>query len=294
MTTENMINDPPESSGAVAPRRSMHISSDVAQSDGEVWQEKLAVCEGVTSSGEPRLLIRSFYRNKRTGERFWDEPPSGAGSVIHATAEMRKKAEMQKEELQLTLEMIPPEDSSKENLSTKATEDNKKVGFFGRFRKKSKSKKEVEISKDLNLQRAIARSIADQVHGTHDELIIHYDGENDEKFESAANDFDEELALAKALSISESAVLVANSGSMTEEEMFQRALEQSQRYAQYSGATGVAALPTQFLEESFASVTVSSQPRYVGKRDPNESVASLLSEPFDNFHAAPETMKLDP
>jgi hypothetical protein len=294
MTTEKTINDPHECTGAVAPRRSTHISSDVAQSDGEVWQEKLAVCEGVTPSGEPRLLIRSFYRNKRTGERFWDEPPSGAGSVVHATAEMRKKAEMQKEELQLTLEMIPPEDGSKEDFSSTTKEVNMKVGFLGRFRKKSKSKKEVEISKDLNLQRAIARSIADQVHGTHDELIVHYDGENDDKFESPANDFDEELALAKALSISESAVPVANNGSLTEEEMFQRALEQSQRYSQYSGATGVAALPTHLLEDSFASVTVASQPNYVGKRDPNESVASLPSETFDKFPSAPKGTKLDP
>jgi hypothetical protein len=291
MTTEKETNVSQDC--AVAPRRSTHISSDMAQSDGEVWQEKLAVCEGVTPSGEPRLLIRSFYRNKRTGERFWDEPPSGAGSVLHATAEMRKKAEMQKEDLQLTLEMIPSEDGNKEDVSKKAKEDNRKVGFLGLFRKKSKSKKEVEISKDLNLQRAIARSIADQVRGTHDEPLVHYDGENDEKFESPANDFDEELALAKALSISESAVPATVSGSMTEEEMFQRALEQSQRYAQYSGASGVAALPSHLLEESFASVTLTSQPDHVGKRDPNESVASVLSEPVDNFPSAPKT-KFDP
>ena len=139
--------------GAYRPRRSQNVASDLAQSDGDLWQEKLAVCEGTTPAGEPKLLIRSFYRNKRTGDRVWDEPPSGASSVVHATSDMRKKAEMQKEELELTLDMIPPELDSATAIDATNTA---KGGFLGRFRKKTKSKKEVETSKDLNLQRAIA------------------------------------------------------------------------------------------------------------------------------------------
>ena len=259
--------------GAYSPRRSQNVASDLAQSDGDLWQEKLAVCEGTTTAGEPKLLIRSFYRNKRTGDRVWDEPPSGAGSISHATGEMRKKAEMQKVELELTLDMIPPEvDSSTAIDATNATKD--KGGFLGRFRRKPKSTKEVETSKDLNLQRAIARSLADQNQGLTDEPIIHYDGENDDNLESYYNGEDEEIALAKALSISEATSHNAtntSSDSLTEEEMFQRALEQSQKYSQNNYATGVASLPTTMIDDSSSSFSMTAQPEFVGKRDPNES-----------------------
>jgi hypothetical protein len=272
----------PEPADLFAPRRSQHISSNLTISDGEVWQEKLAVCEGTSPNGEPRLLIRSFYRNKRSGDRVWDEPPSGAGTVLHATAEMRKKAEMQKEELQLTLEMIPPEEE-KDRVSVMTNSSKEKVGFLGRFRKRSKPKKEVEASKDLNLQRAIARSIADQNHGTLDEPIIHYDEENDERFETSTDHYDDDLALAKALSISESAVPVVSNDTLTEEELFQRALEQSQRYSRYNHATGVASIPNVLEDESSSSLSTLTQPFIVGKRDPNESILNLPTAALDDF-----------
>jgi hypothetical protein len=274
MSTKGSIRD-----GAYRPRRSQNVASDLAQSDGDLWQEKLAVCEGTTPAGEPRLLIRSFYRNKRTGDRVWDEPPSGAGSVVHATSEMRKKAEMQKEELELTLDMIPPEfESTNTNNTTNATSAKEKGSFLGRFRKKTKSKKEVETSKDLNLQRAIARSLADQNQGLVDQPIVHYDGENDGNLENYYNGEDEEIALAKALSISEAAAhneSCASSDTLTEEEMFQRALEQSQKYSRYNNATGVASIQKSLTDDSSSSFSMTLQPTAVGKRDPNESTIVL-------------------
>ena len=263
--------------GAYRPRRSQNVASDLAQSDGDLWQEKLAVCEGTTTEGEPKLIIRSFYRNKRTGDRVWDEPPSGAGSVVHATSEMRKKADMQKEELELTLDMIPPEADIATATNT-AIVTKEKGGFLGRFRKKTKSKKEVETSKDLNLQRAIARSLADQNHGLVDEPIVHYDGENDDNVEAYYNGEEEEIALAKALSISEAAMQNEKNTSnetLTEEEMFQRALEQSQKYSQYDNTTGVASIPKAMMDDSSTSLSMVVQPHVVGKRDPNESSVAL-------------------
>ena len=279
MSTKGSVRD-----GAYRPRRSQNVASDLAQSDGDMWQEKLAVCEGTTPAGEPKLLIRSFYRNKRTGERVWDEPPSGAGSVVHATSEMRKKADMQKEELELTLDMIPPEtenamtDNMTDDINTKD-----KGSFLGRFRRKPKStrKKEVETSKDLNLQRAIARSLADQNQGITDEPIVLYDGENDGIVENYYSGEDEEIALAKALSISEAAAhneTNTSVDSLTEEEMFQRALEQSQKYSRDNYATGVASIQKSMADDSSSSFSMTVPPTVVGKRDPNESSTFLQHE----------------
>lgn len=257
--------------GAYAPRRSQNVPSNLTQPDGEIWQEKLAVCEGTTPSGEPKLIIRSYYRNDRSGDRVWDEPPSGAGTVLHATSEMRKRAEMQKEELHLTLDMIPPEDEEADDTNNMMKGGQGKKGFLGRFRKKNKPKKEVETSKDLNLQRAIARSIADQVYMPTDEPIVLYDEDFDDKrINLSVVDDDEDIALAKALSMSEAASAPVIVDTVSEEEMFQRALEQSRKHAKYGAATGVASIPTIVEDESVTSLSMVTNPHFIGKRDPNE------------------------
>lgn len=267
--------------GSYKPRRSQHVSNDATPSDGDTWHEKMAVCEGTTPNGEPKLIIRSFYRNKRSGERVWDEPPSGAGSVIHATGEMRKKAELQKEELQLTLEMIPPElESTIEDTTHKNCNKSEKSGFLGRFRSKKNNKKEVETAKDLNLQRAIARSLADHSRGDTEQPIIHYDGENDDNYESYNDVDDEDMALAKALSLSVNIIPPEdeiNIDESTEEEMFQRALKNSEAYAYSNDASGVASLPKYVKGDgSMSSLTKPViQLNFVGKRDPNSSSFTL-------------------
>jgi hypothetical protein len=241
-----------------APRQSQRVDLE-AHSDGDVWQEKLAVCEG-EEKGQPKLLIRSYYRNTRTGERQWDEPPSGAGQVLHADSKMRKTAENQRTELQLTLEMIPPDSElidDDQNLEKKG-----KKGFFRRLRKK-KDKKTVETAKDLNLQRVIALSIAEQTYnaGGSNEPVILYDC-------GMQNDDDEDIELAKALSLSTAEdVTRRNHEGHTEEEMFQRALEASRQNS------AVARLPD-FLDGSFSSHLNEQQASQVGgKRDPNEDYA---------------------
>lgn len=236
------LKDPPGSAAAAndgfVPRRSNRVSADLAQPDGDTWTERLAVCEGQGG----RLVIRSYYKNSRTAGREWDEPPSGASSIQHATADMRKHADKQLNELQFTLDMIPPEENVDGNVDADSSDNKgsnkkgKKGGFLGRFRKKEKPTR-TDDSKDLNLQRAIARSMADQKggHGS-DEPVVYYDPD------SPTNTADDEaLEIAKALSMSESTNPGGGGGggggtsSHSEEEMFQRALEASQREAASSG-----------------------------------------------------------
>jgi len=322
-------------------RRSQRVSGGDVVTDGDVWQEKLAVCEGSTDAGEPRLLIRSYYRNTRTLDRVWDEPPSGAGTVLHADPEMRSKAELQKQELQLTLEMIPPEEDEvleneegggKNSSSSNNNKPKKKGLFGGRFARKKKEKKDVDTSRDLNLQRAIARSMADQNgrgggSNISDEPLVYFDdGEpmpglmQQQQQQQIGSSLDEDIELAKALSMSvetaqqesmragaTATATGAGQFDLTEEEMFQRALEKS-REESLRGATGVASLPEpsllhDFSSSSFTSLSVSPQsPAKKGvKTDPNEGYygednSSHLDQKLPAVPYPPETSlkKFDP
>jgi len=232
---------------------------DVAH-DGVVWKERLAVVEGVTPEGNPRLFIRSYFRNPTTHDRVWDEPPSGASGVDFATPAMRKYAEEQMKELQFTLDLIPPDQQQQQQEKQQAP--TKKGLFGGRFKGKKKEKPTLkDESKDLNLQRAIAMSMADQHGGggssrsntsnnNNNDPRILFDSEFSQPVKSNGTrasttqqrSFDDDLAMAKALSLSASGQQqpvaeekkpITNSSygtttaDMTEEEMLQMALEQS-------------------------------------------------------------------
>ena len=49
-----------------------------------------------------RLTLRPYFQSQNTGQRIWDEPPSGASNIIYATAESRKMAQAQLEEMRAT------------------------------------------------------------------------------------------------------------------------------------------------------------------------------------------------
>lgn len=206
----------------------------VVPSDGAIWTERLAVVEDVTKDGNPRLNIRSYFRNSNTRERVWDEPPSGASAVVFCTQEDRKQAETKRNDLQFTLDLIPP-DPSKQPTPTANS-----GGRFSLFKKKE-SKALRDESKDLNLQRAIAQSMMDQHGGafsTNRDPRILFDSELSERQTPSVNDNfllhqdneDEDLAMAKALSLSETLV------TPTEEEMVKLAIEQSQLDVQNDSA----------------------------------------------------------
>ena len=132
----------------------------------------------------------------------------------------------------------------------------------------------MDEAQDLNLQRAIARSMADQRGGgSPDDPVIFYDPESSSPMRIGAGegggfgvayhqDDDDELAMAKAISMSEaeaaghvmpdvapmtntsSQLHQKDVNSMSEEEMLQRAIEESRREAEQSqAAQGVASLP---------------------------------------------------
>lgn len=226
------------------PRRSNKVSADLAQADGETWHERLAVCEGATPQGTPRLLVRTYFRNKRTGQRVWDEPPSGASNIKFAPPEDRKQADAQLSELRVTLDMIPPEEEIEDaNGSSKAK---KMRGLLRFFRRKRKAENHINDAQDLNLQRAIARSMADQGgYGGCDEPVIFYDSGNNQ----------EDLAVAKALSMSDSAGNNHLQHQMSEEEMLQFAIEESKREVERNDSAppaGTLSLPTTC---SYAGIT---------------------------------------
>ena len=234
--------------GAYQARRSNKTNNTKVMSDGAIWKERLAVCESVTDEGNPKLTIRSYYRNQVTQERVWDEPPSGASEVIFASSEQRKKADRQKQEMQLTLDEIPPDMMIHSQQSNASSERSKKHGqphnnnnasnnsnsstkggIFGRLRKTKERPSLQDDAKDLNLQRAIALSVAEANGKTPyaTDPVILYDNEAMPRTE------EEEVALAKALSMSQTQQRRPltperlQPAGLTEEELLQQALEAS-------------------------------------------------------------------
>ena len=252
-------------------RPSHRVAASSIQSDGDVWQEMLAVCEppnnsktdgskkkktgwglmgrgnkqsgaGSASSSQtdgPSLVLRSYYECERTGKRVWDEPPSGASKVVQATDEMRQMAQLQLQELILSRSSAPespvtPSDEDGTSSSTptsgssssSAAKSAKKKGFFGKFRggsnmqvttvanssmsatstatnhgsasssqdrsgKSNRGKKQQYRTNDVQLQQAIARSLADE--GINQTSATETDDDRE---------LQEQIDLAKALSLS--------------------------------------------------------------------------------------------
>jgi hypothetical protein len=128
------------------------------QADGDTWQEILAVvvketkgtaggsstvpgaADISTATATGQLMIRSYFQNKRSGKRVWDEPPSGASHVVAATEEMHRMASVQLQELQIVGAAAAATTTTTTDTSTgMGTETKKKRGFlsFG-FGKNSK------------------------------------------------------------------------------------------------------------------------------------------------------------
>jgi len=168
--------------GGTQTRQLKRVASDLAVADGDTWTERFTVCER-----PDKLVVRSYYKNSRTAQRVWGEPPSGASNVKHADDSMRKEADMRLHDLQSTLDMIPTE----KNTATPSKKE--KSGFIKRFRKKEKKPR--DDSKDLNLQRAIARSMKDRrgADSSPHELVVlyndqqQYQGDGDDEQDDSNN-----------------------------------------------------------------------------------------------------------
>lgn len=123
-------------------RRSGRVVSGQCVADNDTWVEALAVCEVAKDPKKPninakssgllkklrsksnmtnentdsniqqyeaemamaaqRLTLRPYFQSQNSGQRIWDEPPSGASNIIYATTESRKMAQAQLEEMRST------------------------------------------------------------------------------------------------------------------------------------------------------------------------------------------------
>lgn len=130
----------------------------IIEADGDTWQELLAVCDvgGTDVSSSPsstrnsnsnsnnnsnsNLVIRSYFENRRSGKRVWDEPPSGASNVIAATDEMRKMATLQLNELHVVTGAVPGMDSGgSSNNSNGSNGSNNNISINNNNNKTTKS-----------------------------------------------------------------------------------------------------------------------------------------------------------
>mmetsp|Transcript_16446 Transcript_16446/g.39357 ORF Transcript_16446/g.39357 Transcript_16446/m.39357 type:complete len:487 (+) Transcript_16446:133-1593(+) len=54
------------------------------------------------AASSQRLTLRPYFQSRNTGQRVWDEPPSGASEILYATSEARRMAHAQLEEMRST------------------------------------------------------------------------------------------------------------------------------------------------------------------------------------------------
>jgi hypothetical protein len=309
-----MDNSQPEDDSYEA-RPSARVANQTVQADHDTWQEMLAVVEDPTG----KLVIRSYYQSVSTSKRNWDEPPSGATNIKPATEEMRKMANMQLNEMHVVtgaaedapkavttstkkkgwnpLRRKPKTDKEKTAAAAAAAPKTKiqyKSGsnFFAKGGSNNNNSKpsgsssgETHDTADTHLQQAIARSIAEATGkgGGGDEYKTSLDVEDDE-----------ELAMAKALSMSEAESSSRHNAAggdaapepakTEEDEMFQRALEESKREADMAQGGGRRTLSGDLLglEKDFSEAQVADD-----RKLPAKPAANLKSPP--SYATAPAT-----
>ena len=128
-------------------------TEELIRADGDTWQEYLAVSVKPEPAKAPKrggplsifgkknknkqkseststksngndsknLIIRSYYQNKRTKKKVWDEPPSGASKIIPASEEMRRMAEFQLGELYVSTDLGERSFSSSDSVKKKSS-----------------------------------------------------------------------------------------------------------------------------------------------------------------------------
>jgi hypothetical protein len=239
------------------PSHRLRNTATIEQADGSTWQEFLAVAEVLG-----KLQIRSYYQNRTTGKRVWDEPPTGASHVIPATKEMHRMATLQLDELYIATGNNDDSNGNGNGGARDGDDGRKKSGgnggfmkglFFGRkkgndedsARKPSTAATKIRYrpgSKLLaaksdddqdgssrNLPRGKTRSTTtDRQFQT---AIARSIADSQGRSYPADVDEDEELAIAKALSLS-SSLPECKQPEEDEDEILRQVLEQSRLEAQ--------------------------------------------------------------
>ena len=126
------------------------------------------------------VYIRSYFLNQRTGTKVWDEPPSGASSIIPATEEMRRMAEMQLGELCLSKKDDAAGGRPENNSSSSAGSGS---GMNIRYKQGSSlagpSARSGASYNDRQLQEAIQLSLVESGH--RDRLVDQSHGESEDE-----------------------------------------------------------------------------------------------------------------
>ena len=261
-------------------RRSTRVAANKYCHDGDVWQETLAVCETpVTKNGQVKMMIRSYYSNQRTGDRVWDEPPSGATTILPATEHMRQMAQAQLQEMQITFGTFPeqpPEKkrgflrkvlstpSSTSTASNTVSSPKYKVQYKpGSILSKVKKQppRKMDDTLDPQVQQAIALSMNESIN-SHEEPVIR----------SEVSFVDNDIEMVMALSLSEAE---SKNRQMSEEEELQRAIVESRRT---SFSPHVAALP---IKDEFSGLGLSqssSSEQTRRKQRSNKDAATTASD----------------
>ncbi|KAL7469054.1 hypothetical protein ACHAXS_009298 [Conticribra weissflogii] len=78
-----------------------HYDDDNSNSD----DDHRDAAEADIAAASQRLALRPYFQSQNTGQRVWDEPPSGASTVVYASSEARKMAQAQLEEMRATYAM---------------------------------------------------------------------------------------------------------------------------------------------------------------------------------------------
>lgn len=78
------------------------FKSSISNSSDSKDEELQSPIEADIAAASQRLTLRPYFQSQNTGQRVWDEPPSGASNIIYATPEARKMAQAQLEEMRST------------------------------------------------------------------------------------------------------------------------------------------------------------------------------------------------
>lgn len=150
--------------------------------DNDTWMEGFAVVNtgnsGNVSNSKKKIgppIVRTYFQSQTTGQKVWDEPPSGASNTMYASEETRQMAEVQVKRL--------TEKNAKKNSNKKKVkdEDYKKVSYK---------------NPDYGLQQAIAASL----NGTQTQPQSSLQSKKKKKKKKTE---DVAYSMAKAVSISE-------------------------------------------------------------------------------------------
>jgi hypothetical protein len=166
----------------------------------------------VKSNGDEsdELQLRSYFQSQQTGQRTWDEPPSGASSIVYASEEARKMAMLQMADIQV----VPAPDSDTNQTDEDGTTNKDSRSSFRRRLANMMGKKRDEPSHRPNLtykegsftesffqeERVPGRHRTEE-HNVQLALAMSLRTEEDVSLDQEER---EAIALAKALSLSES------------------------------------------------------------------------------------------